>query len=231
MVQNIDFKRKTSGVQVGLIAEIYLEKENSQEKLSCKYHIKTHQNGMTRSEYERSSIDLRELFLYKFFQFISIGPEVHFYYDDFNGWNVFIASCDLGQDFLTLKELEERNLIEEFETNTYLKAVFLMADFFAKLLFLSDITTNASNLGILKQNCVSSIKIVDFYNKTEELLKSHLDGYDFYKTFFEISSSSLSSKGVLSKYFQKLDKATRTTFACKILKDFDIKQSLDEASK
>ena len=85
-------------------------------------------------------------------------------------------------------------------------------------------------MGILKSNFESSIKIVDFYNKTEEFVKSYLDSYDFYQSYFDISSSSY-SKGVLTKYFRKLDKSTRTIVACKILKDFNIKQSLNEANK
>ena len=56
---------------------------------------------------------------------------MHFYFSDLNDSLFFIASRDLGKDFQTLKELEEKNLREEFKENTDLQNGFLIAEFFA----------------------------------------------------------------------------------------------------
>ncbi len=225
----IDFKKKKGGVQLGLIAEIVLKEEGN--KLTSIYHIKTHQNGTSSAKHERGTIDLKELFIYKFFEFISIGPEMHFYFDDFNSHSFFIASRDLGQDFRILTEFEEETLNEEFEKNLDLKNGLIVADFFSKLLFLGDITTNPSNFGFLKDNDKNVIKIIDFYSKTDEFTKSYLEKYDFYDTFFEITASSLASKGILTKYYRTIDKCSRISVALNILNDFNIKSSLEKTTE
>jgi hypothetical protein len=219
--------KKKNGVQLGLIAKIGLKEEGN--KLTTINHIKTHQNGTSLAKHERGTIDLKEIFIYKFFEFISIGPEMYFYFDDFNSRSFFIASRDLGQDFRTLTDFEEETLNEEFEKNLDLKNGLIVADFFSKLLFLSDITTNPSNFGFLKDNDKNVIKIIDFYSKTDEFTKSYLEKYDFYDTFF--TATSLASKGILAKYYRKIDKCSRISVALNILNDFNIKSSLEKTTE
>lgn len=237
-LKNIDFQSKEKGIQNGLTANVILEHLNIDNQLqveSIRYFMKTHQNGTSLSSSARYSIDLKEIFLYKFLHYLNIGPEVHFLYNEFDANMFFIISRDLSTSetkFLTLKELNEsENFQNDFDNSYENKQELIKADFLSKLFILGDITTNGENIGFIKENSKYKLKIVDFCHKIDNFGQSFIEAYDFYDSFVNSTKSSLNTKGEFSKYFARLDVSMRKLTALDILKEYDIKKAISESQK
>lgn len=100
----IELKEKSTGVQMGNILKIYYKTNDSIDHSQI-FHVKTHSNGIQSFNYSKDGMDYREMLIYKFFQLISLGPEVHFFYNYSDPKDFFIATKSLGDDFLTMPEI------------------------------------------------------------------------------------------------------------------------------
>jgi hypothetical protein len=128
-IETIDFGFKDIGIQMGNIMTIqyYSTDHSATEKPKChslKYYLKTHSNGLTKScDISKSSMDFREMLIYKFFQFIKLGPEVHFFFNQLDCRDFYIATKYLGIDYFTMPELvlsfkeKERKFLNEIYKN------------------------------------------------------------------------------------------------------------------
>lgn len=166
----LNFFEKNSGIQAGNIVAV---KTNPGEEI--KYFVKTHRNGLVRSEVKTpqstiASADIRELFIYKFFELLSVGPEVHFFGPDTK--NFYIATRDVNMDNTSAYTYE--NLKKSFctffsedkeKTNESVVSSLVISDILCRMCGLSDVTTNSGNVCYAVssgERAISSFKIVDF---------------------------------------------------------------------
>ena len=103
-LKKIDFNKKTTGVQAGNVLVISYETSNMELKKET-FYVKTHGEGTKSFGNSKSQMDYREMFLYSLFELISLGPEVHFFFNNKNPNDFYIATKSLGEQFYILPEL------------------------------------------------------------------------------------------------------------------------------
>ena len=103
-LKKIDYNQKTTGVQVGNAFVIIFETSNMELKKETIY-VKTHGEGTNSFGNSNSQMNYREMFLYNLFELISLGPEVHFFFNDKNPNDFYIATKSLCDQFYILAEL------------------------------------------------------------------------------------------------------------------------------
>jgi len=104
-IKNIYLDKKKNGAQIGSIITVkYLNAFSEYEEQT--YYAKTHQNGVKFSTRSSTKIELSEIFVYKFFELLNIGPEAHFFFNPANVNDFFILTKSLGlSKFYLLPEL------------------------------------------------------------------------------------------------------------------------------
>lgn len=122
------FLNKTSGDQTGVIAMI----------CSKKYFVKTHQHGPTFSN-PRSVCrpDSKEIFIYKLLALSGLGPAAHF---------ILPIHGQRRTIYIATEDASFTQLIDLTEETADFKALLLL-DLIARILCLSDCTTNETNCG------------------------------------------------------------------------------------
>lgn len=216
--KSIEIKPKRSGVQSGKVAHV-----NDARKTT--FYIKTHQNGASLSNPGPiDMVDSREMIIYEFLELIGLGPEVDYFYYDFNLSEFYIATKGIDS-FTEFDNLLKLPVFSEIYKNTkvYLFNI-TFADMMSKILFLSDLLTNYENFGFQLLNENINLKIVDFKinddlidtfkqfnNSAVELFKKNnlsLSLHTCFENYFTISSVEKKSIGktclnILKKDFSK----------------------------
>ncbi|MFN7098044.1 MAG: hypothetical protein ACK4PR_10895 [Gammaproteobacteria bacterium] len=173
------FTPKTSGDQLGrklIIA--YCDSEKKEHNIS--YFIKTHQHG-SRSDHSgsfslsASPVDLKELFVYKVFEYLGIGPKTHFFFNPLSRGGFFIATQDLGftkrtdktKFFLTFSKINETLNLTKIEEEK-IKGLARI-DLITRIFLLTDVTSNSANFGCVSSNqSKEKWKIIDFRLETQK---------------------------------------------------------------
>lgn len=109
----VNFGDKSSGIKIGNILDISYKTK--------KFYIKTHSAGQRSYNQSRDHMNYKEMFLYKFFELISLGPEVHFFFNYLNTKDFFIATKSSGEEFYILPEMI---LSSQNEKRIYLKNLY-----------------------------------------------------------------------------------------------------------
>lgn len=156
---HIEFTDKTSGVQLGLFASLSNQLNRKNEK--C-YFIKTHQNETkSNSIHNNDFVDIREVFVYKYLEISLKGPKVHFFYNEFDRKDLYIASESIENSFDTFQQLiNDSEFFQNFKNNSNYSSSFICANILSKLLLLNDLTTNPDNFGFEKET--QNLQILDF---------------------------------------------------------------------
>jgi len=178
--------REGRGVQLSQVAVVNYQKQSG-EKHSIKYHVKTHQHGSTSESRSNKPVDIKELFVYKVFEFIGIGPKSHFIINPLSAsGGLFIATQDASftkiptkqKIFLTYQQLKNVNdnilTINNPETCINLT----MLDILARIFRLTDLTTNSTNFGVTikteEKTSNYKWKIIDF--RVDSLASYQVEG-------------------------------------------------------
>lgn len=181
-----EFFNKTSGDQTGVLAVINARK----------YFVKTHQHGPTNSN-PRSVAppDSKEIFVYKLLELIGIGSVVH-YILPIHGMTLYIATEDAL--FTQLKDLHNKPDSATFQA-------LLQLDLIARILCLSDCTTNETNCGIRKNGepCIIDFRVLERndYNK-DDIIERYIRGngeYNYTRLMKEATSTESSVKMSIAK--------------------------------
>ncbi|MGI4852374.1 MAG: hypothetical protein ACRYGR_10615 [Janthinobacterium lividum] len=188
--EKVNFLNKNDGDQTGARMIISLVKNDTEEKLDKTYYIKTHQEGSQGNRTSSSILDPKEVFIYKLFELIKVGPKAHFFSSHLSGTGVYIATQDAGftkktnkrsttsfetfdkftQDYVqnvlassTHKQLspEQKEIIDK---DKLLLKNISTADLLARIFRLTDLTTNLSNYGfkIKAEEPRRKLKVIDF---------------------------------------------------------------------
>ena len=132
-----EFANKKGGTQIGTVCIIHLPDERR-----IKWYVKTHQFGPTEStSISRYPPDAKELVAYKILEKIGCGPPCYvFWPDNVSKRSLYIATVGLNLRHFDAWEpqKEPKDTIEEL----------LKIDFVARLLCLTDATTNTGNFGV-----------------------------------------------------------------------------------
>ena len=205
------FSNKRSGDQSGVVALVG----------SLKYYVKTHQHGPTLSN-PRSVArpDVKEVFIYTLLELMGVGPRVHFILP-IHGLEVTLYIATEETLFVHLNDLTE---------NTASITGLLELDLIARILCLSDCTTNGSNCGQAAGNPV----VVDFrimeredYGKSD-IYNRFLRGNQEYNytslMLTAVSSSDAAKRSVAKGALQKWCLNSNITLAEK--RSLDVMSSL-----
>lgn len=197
-ISSIRFESKPGGVQIGVVAVV----DND------KYYLKTHQSGQSMGSNESEFVDPAELIVYKLFQFLNLGPEVYFFFNQQVPKEFFIMTRGIV-DFKTFSYVlqNSENSIDEL-VQTDIKTPVLLAELLSRILFLIDVNNNDENFGFVQDQ----LKIVDFIihhdilekNRLDEFEKDHISlvNKDGFKKQVHIESSKKLALG--AKCFQEL---------------------------
>ncbi|MDR0647091.1 MAG: hypothetical protein LBF43_01495 [Puniceicoccales bacterium] len=180
----IEFFPKLSGDQLGNRALIVPQGVSKSGDNGFLYHIKTHRRGLkseTGSSTSAKPVNVTELFVYKFFQHLGIGPEVHFCWD--NEMDFYIATKDVGcTEAPTVRaktysygNLKEAPLLlgadpaafepsQESLVNPIVVQGLVFIDIISRIFGLTDLVTNDGNFYFIcdDSGSISDFKIIDF---------------------------------------------------------------------
>lgn len=219
---------KNDGVQFGNVFTFKIQKN------SFKFFVKTHQHGLTSNTAANNSTkcaDMREIFVYKFFELFCLGPEVHFFFDLYNKNNFYIASKDLGDKYKTFYELaddEKSNcdFLNKFNTSSLYDS-FIVLDLLSIIFLLRDLLTNYGNYGFIDEQ----LKVLDFHIKVDDFNQD----INIAKRFLNIESS-LSCLSDKVEYFRN-SKFNNKQYRQEIAKKFmserlnSLRESIKQAKK
>jgi len=138
----VSFDPKKDGVQHGLIAHVQIGSQITT------YFVKTHSRGQSRGSSSSAQVDTREMIVYKQLELIKVGPEVFFFYNDFDIRELFIATSSLGPDFKTFEQLTNKAEFKDiFDNNDEYQRGLVLVDLLSKILFINDVSNNPANFG------------------------------------------------------------------------------------
>ena len=181
-LDNINFTTKKNGIQLGTIATITF----SDDKPPVKYYIKTHRGGWLRpasptktSIYSAApkQVDPKELFVYKVFELLDIGSEVHFFCGGGDAKEFYIATKDAGfsestqeqKEFLVYEKLQETPGLK----SNYENILSIYMRWRAVEDNSEDVTLRVVNeledLNIIEQNIAKAITRVDIFTRVLRL--------------------------------------------------------------
>lgn len=205
----LKFGEKSSGVQLGNTVEFLKEGKK------VKYHVKTHRKGQSMAQGSSSSaasqsVELYELFVYRFLAIAGLGSNAHFF--GYNARYFYIATEDVGYcegnpdqfSVLTYEKVRDKcpNLwkqgIADFPREssalaTYVQrgnrfpvivSALIQSDIIARIFGLTDLITNPGNLCLVLEegrNELIRYRIIDF-GIAEKFLNSH-DPDDLFPLF------------------------------------------------
>lgn len=215
LIGEIHFKSKEEGAQFGLRVFVPIEGEE------LLFHVKSHQNGVS-SERPSSldSIDIREIFVYKFLEYFGMGAQIDFFVDENNFNYLFISSKDLGKNFKTFQSIIKENI--DYSENM-LKCV-IKADLIQKMLELRDLLSNPDNFGFMN----NELKVIDF--KIEIDAHLHIDKRDLVDRFLIPHSSSINCRREVEGFFKNLFSTNSSTLRNAIMKEF-VKMEIESFEK
>jgi hypothetical protein len=183
---SIEFSNKNSGIQTGLVCKV------KSPHSSIRYFVKTHQYGPTSEQSKcMQPPDGKELFVYKLLESIEVCPEVHFILPSHGSKRtIYIATKEVDLCLISNLRLQttsssssscrkESNRTSEhdnesaadsrhttFPIGTITNTTSLhQMDLLARILCLSDCTTNSSNCGQIMNT--GAPVIIDFRIETQ----------------------------------------------------------------
>ncbi|MDR1254710.1 MAG: hypothetical protein LBJ78_01620 [Puniceicoccales bacterium] len=176
----IKFSDKNDGRQLGDC--IHIVQSGDSEII---YHTKTHSRGLCAEldswdSEEAEHVRLEELFVYKFFQYLGMGPEVHFFW--YNEKDFYIATKDIRctengkigtytyedvkstPQLLGTSYLEFDSSQESFVKQEVVQGLVLI-DIISRIFGLEDLITNSGNFFFIADESgqISGFKIIDFH--------------------------------------------------------------------
>lgn len=164
----IEFGPKQGGEQLGRQATIkYMNQVNI--PVLTKYHIKTHERGVSQNKETSNLFDPREMLVYRFLQFSGLGPEeAHFYYNPIFRGDLYIATKDIGGSFKTFdflaNKLSIESLIHKFSQEPNYMRCLIFIEIISKIFCLSDINNNFGNFGFVSPvDSFKCIRLIDFF--------------------------------------------------------------------
>ena len=162
-VKNITFLKKTKGVQIGTRAEVEYQHDKK-----IMYYIKTHMNGVDKNfrTLINKPVNLYEALIYKILHLAGMSPQPLFIFADMRDF--YIATKDAGYNdnsetqhlFLTYEQVSEQypSLLQ----SPVARKGFIKADILSRVLSITDVLTNPSNIGfIIENDQLTSFKIID----------------------------------------------------------------------
>lgn len=171
-ILQIDFAPKPDGDQLGQKMFIQYQAPDSENKLRIAYYVKTHQHGSNSRASSSKSVDAKELFIYKVFEYIGIGPKAYFFFNPLSVGGFFIATQDMSftkqpnktkffhtyEKILKSSELQKSFLKKDEATYQALSSM----DILARIFRLRDVTTNSGNFGCVLSDIRQKWQIIDF---------------------------------------------------------------------
>ena len=214
VVFSTKIEKKRSGVQFGGI--IFVESKKDIEK----QFFKTHQNGSKYTYisgtilYSRSislakPVNIREIFLYKIFEKLGIGPEVKFVVNPFVSHDLYIVAKDLNNTkaneiFTIAANIYKKEEIEELIKDKDIILEFTKFDLINRIFGIEDL--HPGNYGILSKGD----KIIDFIAPqksillTETILSAFLKANGLYKEP-DLAKKILSNREAGQKFKEGLE--------------------------
>ena len=149
----INFTEKQGGSQLGFKVTL----QNNDAQNSIIYHCKTHTYGRlsSKNSSEASTVDLKEMIVYRVLEKCDLGNKTLFFFDDIR--NFYIATLDSGSNFKNYDKLNNDLL----ETDVF-AAGCIAADIILRIFHLWDILNNSGNFGMGQVNDKFFFKILDF---------------------------------------------------------------------
>ena len=181
---NFEFIQKEEGVQTGSKMIITNEYNNTYT-----YFIKTHQHGSRSTRKSTTTLDPKEIFIYKLLEQLKIGPQVEFFYNSHSKGGFYIATRDAGEKiqkkFFTYKKYKD----EKKDLQKIIEPVAL-TDIFARIFCLQDVTTNDGNFGFVEHENSIDTKIIDFEVKSSASYQTNgiFDGFKSGNGLFNYSN-------------------------------------------
>jgi len=197
------FTSKRDGDQMGKMMTIfYQEAGEAKSEHQISYYIKTHQYGSKAGETQSGGVvDPKELFIYKFFEYLGVGPKTHFLLNLLSSGGFYIATQDMAftkvkdkeKSFLTyasLKDDLQKMQKEKKEDSNFLRQAEKgvgITDMLSRIFHLRDVSTNTTNFGCVSVGDRSKWKIIDFRVDTmdfygyENILKGLQEGNGTYE--------------------------------------------------
>ncbi len=229
MLFSLDFKKKGDGAQAGGILERISIDEENKEKREKVFFVKTHQDGYVisrtsdffrspRSSRGSGPVNLKEMFVYKLFENIEIGPETLFFLNPVSNSGLLIATRDIGElkndretKFITTfsalgRRLGTPKIIKEDLSNLQgditekLRHEFLRMDLLARALNINDL--NEGNYGIIinKDDTIDidklSVKVIDFRAPNIQLAGYNISKDTFLRNFSTANGGIYDIRGV-----------------------------------
>lgn len=140
--------------------------ESDENILHSAFYIKTHQYGSNCFGSSNTPVDPKELFVYKAFEYMGVGPKVHFISSLIDETGFYIATRDLNlplslkvkTSFMTFKQLKPQWELSIKQSNTLPQygvdqKGLLMLAIFSEIFRFDDLIDNDNNFG-----CVISPK-------------------------------------------------------------------------
>lgn len=217
-ILNITFSSKTGGNQVGEKMHIAFQTADSERKQQITYYIKTHQYGSTSQHSSSKPVDLKELFIYKVFEYIGVGQKIHFFFNPLSLGGFYIASQDAeytkNPDKAKLFHTYEqtRDTIQTNATEVTIQGLASL-DMLARIFRLRDVTTNPANFGrVLVNTTKQKWKILDFIIDT---FASY--GYDNIFEGFRQGNGAYNYEGYLRHIVKDRDAIERMQTAMQVI--------------
>lgn len=165
LVFDTSVSQKIHGAQFGGILSI-----NPSTGVEEKRYFKTHQNGsrftgftgelyFSKSVSVAQPVNIIELFIYKLFERLGMGPEVEFVVNPFVPNDIYIVTKDLGDKFNIAGNISSGECLK-LKDDKEMICKLTNFDLFNRILGIDDL--NPGNYGVLDNGTQKLIKVIDF---------------------------------------------------------------------
>lgn len=171
-ILQIVFAPKPDGDQMGQKMIIQYQPSNSENQHRIAYYIKTHQHGSNSRRSSSKPVDAKELFIYKVFEYIGMGPKAYFFFNPLSVGGFFIATQDMSftkqpdktKFFHTYDKIQKSSELNQsfLKKDEITYQALSSMDILARIFHLRDVTTNPGNFGCVSSDSQQKWQIIDF---------------------------------------------------------------------